>query len=276
MDTAVTYGTLNYVAPDSERNRLYVANGGHLTTTRYAPATVPIASGRHRAAGFSLDTSGFTLLEHDSAVTDFTDPAQLDGIYAGEARDLVRQVTQADEVISVGWVIRNSAPALPEGQQPPAPDVHVDIHPGRADARLAAASPRAGQPYKRAITTSLWRAFSPPPQDWPLALLDYRSVGDGEGVANLLLFVERLPDPGSIPDIPDPGSQPAGTVFQHRPGHRWWYFPDMHRGEALLFKLHDTDHSVAWRVPHTAFRDMSAVGAHPRCSVELRAIAFFY
>jgi hypothetical protein len=268
--------TLNYVAPDSARNRLYVANGGHMTTTRYAPATVPIASGRPYTALFSLDTSGFTLLDHRSAVSDFADPEQLDAIYTGEARELVRQVTHADEVVCLGWVIRSSAPQLPEGQQPPAPDVHVDIHPGRADARLAAASPRPGQQYTRAITTSLWRAFSPPPQDWPLALLDYRSVDDDEGVVNLLLFVDQLPDPGAIPDIPEPDSQPAGTVFQHRPGHRWWYFPDMHPGEALLFKLHDTDHSVAWRVPHTAFRDQSVMNATPRCSVEIRTIAFFY
>ena len=137
-------------------------------------------------------------------------------------------------------------------------------------------SPRRGEPYKRAIVTSLWRAFSPPPQDWPLALLDYRSVSDDEGVVNLLLFVESLPDPGDVPDIEDPDSGPAGSVFEYRPGHRWWYFPSMRAGEVLLFKLHDTDHSVAWRAPHTAFHDASAAGAFPRQSVELRSIAYFY
>jgi hypothetical protein len=38
--------TLNYLAPGSTRNRLYVALGGHLTTTEYAPTTVTIANGR--------------------------------------------------------------------------------------------------------------------------------------------------------------------------------------------------------------------------------------
>src|SRR5215470_4877652 len=76
--------TLNYVAPDSARNRLYVAPGGHMTTTRYAPATVPIRNGRPHAADFGLDRSGFTLLEHESAVTDFSDPAQLDETYTTE------------------------------------------------------------------------------------------------------------------------------------------------------------------------------------------------
>jgi hypothetical protein len=49
----------------------------------------------------------------------------------------------------------------------------------------------------------------------------------------------------------------------------------MHSGEALLIKLHDTDHTVAWRAPHTSFRDASAARASPRESVELRTVAYF-
>ena len=120
------------------------------------------------------------------------------------------------------------------------------MHPGRADDRMTAASPR-GEPYKRAIMTSLWRTFSPPPQDWPLALLDYRSVDDAEGEPNLLLFVDKLPDPDDVPEIDDPDSMPAGSIFAPAPRHRWWFFPDLTADEALLFKLHDSDHSVAWR-----------------------------
>jgi hypothetical protein len=58
--------------------------------------------------------------------------------------------------------------------------------------------------------------------------------------------------------------------------HRWWYFPGMHAGEALLLKLCDTDHSVAWRAPHSAFRDPSVTPPHSRESVELRTVAFFF
>jgi hypothetical protein len=275
MDDGVT-ATLNYVDPASQRNRLYVAPGGHMTTTRYAPAAVRIHDGRPHAGGFGLDTSGFALLRHASAVTGFRDPAQLDGRYAGEVKDAVQQATGADEVVPLGWVLRTSASRIPDGHQPPAPDVHVDVHPGRADARMAAASPRPGQPYRRAILTSLWRAISPPPQDMPLALLDYRSVDDSEGVPNLLIFTQELPGPDDVPDIDDPGSHPAGSVFTHRQGHRWWYFPAMTPDEVLLFKLHDSDHSVAWRAPHTAFTDATVAGAHPRESVEFRTIAFFF
>jgi hypothetical protein len=266
--------TLNYLAPGSKRNRLYVALGGHLTTTEYAPTTVTITNGRPHVGDFGLDRSGFTLLSHRSRVADFADPGELDRVYAPEACDLVKRATGADEVVSLGWVIRRANMDL-DGAQPPAADVHVDMHPGRADARLRAASPRA-EAYRRAIMTSLWRAFSPPPQDWPLALLDYRSVDDAEGELNLLLFVDTLPDPASLPDIPDPDAEPAGSIFAHRPGHRWWFFPDLTASEALLFKLHDTDHSVPWRVPHTAFEAPYAARANPRASVEIRTIAFFY
>ncbi len=266
--------TLNYLAPWSTRNRLYVAQGGHMTTTQYAPQTVTINDGRPYRDDFSLDSSGFTLLEHRSIVTDFADATQLDGVYTAEVTDLVRQVTDADEVVPLGWVIRRATKEL-NGAQPPAPDVHVDMHPGRADARLTAASP-GGRPYRRALMTSLWRTFSQPPQDWPLAILDYRSVDDAEGEPNLLLFVDQLPDPDDVPDIDDPDSQPAGSIFLHRPAHRWWYFPGMRADEILLFKLHDTDHSIAWRAPHTAFHDQTTPGTHPRESVEFRTIAFFY
>ncbi|HEX7163204.1 MAG TPA: CmcJ/NvfI family oxidoreductase [Trebonia sp.] len=266
--------TLNYLRPGSKRNRLYVAPGGHLTTTEYAPTTVTIANGRPHTDGFGLDRTGFTLLRHTSAVDDFGDPAQLDGMYRAEAGELVRQALGADEIVTLGWVIRRASQAL-DGAQPPASDVHVDIHPGRTHDRMSAASPR-GEPYKRAVMTSLWRAFSPPPQDWPLALLDYRSVDDTEGEPNLLLFVDTLPDPDNVPEIEDPDARPAGSIFAPRPQHRWWFFPDLTADEALLFKLHDTDHSVAWRVPHTAFETPYAAAANPRESVEFRTIAFFY
>jgi hypothetical protein len=273
QDTAVS-ATLNYLRPGSKRNRLYVAPGGHLTTTQYEPTTVTVTNGRPHVDDFGLDRSGFTLLRHASAVDDLGDPAKLDGTYAAEAAELVRQALGADEVVTLGWVIRRASQAL-DGAQPPASDVHVDMHPGRAHDRMTTASPRP-EPYRRAVMTSLWRAFSPPPQDWPLALLDYRSVGDAEGEPNLLLFVDKLPDPDDVPDIEDPDSMPAGSIFAPAPHHRWWFFPDLTADEVLLFKLHDSDHSVAWRCPHTAFEAPYAAAANPRESVELRTIAFFY
>jgi hypothetical protein len=49
----------------------------------------------------------------------------------------------------------------------------------------------------------------------------------------------------------------------------------MHHGAVLVLELHDSDHSVAWRVPHTAFHDPSVRHRAPRESIESRSMAFF-
>ncbi len=272
------WGTVNYLAPGSVRNRLYVAPGDQRATARYEPHRVFIADGRAHRDDLTLDAAGFTLLDHRTAVRALDNPAVLDGGYTGEALTLIRALTGADHVVSLGWMMRRTT-ADRGGALPPAPDVHVDLHSTEIAHRYAGVHARVPLPkpgtYRRAVWTSLWRAFSSPPQDWPLALCDYRSTDDAEdGTPNLLFRVPALPDPGE-PDAPDEAAESAASLFHANPGHRWWYFPGMHRGEALLIKLHDTDHTVAWRAPHTSFRDTAAAGASPRESVELRTVAYF-
>jgi hypothetical protein len=49
----------------------------------------------------------------------------------------------------------------------------------------------------------------------------------------------------------------------------------MTRDEIILLKFHDSDRSVAWRTPHTAFWDTSFPDRKERSSIELRSVAFF-
>jgi len=271
------WGTVNYLAAGSTRNRLYVAPGEQRATARYEARRVRISDGRPHRDDLTLDTAGFTLVDHQTSVPGLDNPAALDGAYTGEARALVRALTGADHVVSLGWMMRRTTQDR-GGALPPAPDVHVDLHTTEIAHRYARVHARSALPapgtYRRAVWTSLWRAFSAPPQDWPLAVCDYRSTDDAEdGVPNLLFRVPALPDPG-LPDAPDDEAESAASLFHYNAAHHWWYFPGMHAGEALLIKLHDTDHSVAWRAPHTSFRD-DAAGAQPRESVELRTVAYF-
>jgi hypothetical protein len=276
--------TLNYLAPGSAVNRLYVAPGDQLATTRYEPRTVEVSNGRPRRKQFTLDGTGFTLADHRSALTGpdgtgLADTTALDEIYTPEALGLVRKLTGADHVVSLGWMMRRTGTQR-NGALPPAPDVHTDLHTCAIARRYAEVHAKSPLPPEgscwRAVYTSLWRAFSPPPQDWPLALCDYRSVGDDEGTPNLLFRVRELPAPEQAETAADDAeAESAASVFEYRPAHRWWYFPGMHAGEVLIIKLHDTDHSVAWRAPHTSFHDTTTPGTHPRESVELRTVAFF-
>jgi hypothetical protein len=75
--------------------------------------------------------------------------------------------------------------------------------------------------------------------------------------------------------MPEDAPGTSGFEFHHRAGHQWWYFPGMTRDEILFFTLNDSDHSRAWRVPHSAFHDKTAQATGPRHSVEFRTIAYF-
>jgi hypothetical protein len=191
--------TVDYLVPSSRINRRYVAPGAELNTGRYAPSRVFIRNGRPVRGALGLDKQGFVLAEHPSLVANFKDKGQVDAVYSGEVLQIVKALTGADLVAPLGYVLRTSGTTCSD-TQPPASEVHVDMTTDRA-VRLAAATFEknfAGRPgFGRFIASSLWRAFSPPPQDWPLAVCDGTSVADDEGVPNVMVRLAELPDPDS-------------------------------------------------------------------------------
>lgn len=281
---------ITYLEPGTAVNRRFVASGVEVNTGTYRPYPVTVHDGRPFAERFTLDRNGFTLARHHSLVKDFMDKAEVDAVYPDEAIELIRQLTGASHVFPQGWMVRTSAD-LPRARekvvgythsgsvQPPAGEAHVDFIPDYAEAmareRFERSFPGA-QPYRRFMATSLWRCFSEPPQDWPLALCDAASVGWDEGVSNRLVVVDEIPDrAGQLAPIPGEDKLPAAAIFHFNPNHYWWYFSNMNRDEVLLFKFHDSDPNVARRVPHTAFFDPTFPDARPRCSIEFRSLAYF-
>jgi hypothetical protein len=270
-------GELQYLAPGSTILRRFTAPGESVNTGTYETHTVPIRDGRPVQDDFHLDTHGFEIVRHPSAVSDFTDRDEVDAVYVPEVIGFVRERTGADAVASRGWVTRRSAAPAENAAQPHAALVHIDYGPEGAAMtaeRVYAEQFPDGPGYRRAVATSVWRVFSAPPQDWPLALCDFRSVGEGDGLHNQLYFVDRVPE-DPFADVDESQMVTSGSEFHFSPGHEWWYFPDMTRDELLFFVFHDTDHSRAWRVTHTAFRDPTVHTTVPRHSIEFRTFAFF-
>jgi len=281
---------INYLAPGSFVNRRFVAPGKEVNTGSYRPYPVRIHDGRTITSQFTLDRNGFVLAEHESVVVDFTDTSEVEAAYPREAEAVVQSLTGANFVTSRGWMVRTSAPIAAGarktvgyqhhgGIQPPAGEAHVDFMPETAEA-MAAATYRErfphASPYHRFMITSLWRCFSDPPQDWPLAVCDGRSVGNDEGTPNTLVVVDEIPDYETmVGHWPAEKLGPSAAVFLFNPAHCWWYFSAMHCNEVILLKFHDSDRTTAWRVPHTAFHDPSFAHARPRQSIELRSIAYF-
>ena len=223
-----------------------------------------------RAREPTLDGAGFTLIPHRSAVGDFADRAALEALHRGEIIALVQELSGADLVL-VGspGILRFSERAPQSGvldNSRPARFAHVDV----SDATAAAFAQRAAPPGRqlaRFVHYNVWRALSPPPQDVPLAVCDARTVSATDLIAADAVF----DSPGK------PEWSFEGLVLAHAPAHRWCWFPDMHRDEALIFKTHDSDRSRAHCVPHVAF-DHSACPAHaaPRASIEMRALALWF
>ncbi|MDB5682455.1 MAG: hypothetical protein JWM38_1169 [Sphingomonas bacterium] len=280
---------LNYLLPGPDINRRFVSAGVEVNTGSYGPYPVTIRDGRDIRDHFTLDRQGFVLANRPSAVRDFYDKAEVDRIYPAEVAEAVKAETGASFVAPMGWMIRNSGDIAgyqkqdgpyvhAGGVQPPAGEVHIDTEPSRADRAARALYDRVrpdGPGYHRFIYSSFWRTFTDPPQDCPLAVCDHRSVGDDEGTPNVLYIVDEIPEGDArFAAMPD-ADRPAAAVFRHNPDHRWWYFSNMTRDEAILLKFHDSDHSVAWRTPHTAFWDPSFADRKVRASIECRSVAFF-
>jgi hypothetical protein len=269
--------TIDYLVPTSRINRRFWAPGKEFNTGEYASYPVTIRNAR-LAPRFTLDEHGFCLAQHPTAIADWDTQYGADSAYALEVAELARALTGADLVIPLGGMLRSSGATSPT-VQPPAAEAHVDFTQRCAERRAAALYRQAypeGSGYRRFIGFSLWRALSPPPQDMPLALCEGRSVRADEGTHNTKVDVAEIPS-GDALYAPIEGEEDmvAATIFHYSPGHRWWYFPDMEPHEVIFIKLYDSDHSKAWRCPHTAFRDTTRPDAHLRRSMEFRALAYF-
>lgn len=282
---------IRYLAEGEYVTRRYVSQGAEMNTGEYADYECVVRDGMPIRDHFTLDVHGFALGRHRSAVADFHDKPAVDALYLDEVEELVTRLCGATRTAAQGWMIRTSADLTERakqkvegyqhsgGIQPPAGEAHVDYNEvtgRRAAARVYADRFPDGPGYKRYICFSLWRTFSPGPQDWPLAVCDGRTVRDEETASNTLFVVDEFPV-GDALTAPVEGEDQmiAATIFRHRDKHRWWYFSNMAADDVLLFKFQDSDHSVTWRCPHTAFHDTSLPDAKTRSSIEVRCIAFF-
>lgn len=267
-----------YLDPRSTLLRQFISPGAVVSTADTEERRVTVRDGRPVEDSFDLDVHGFELRRHQTAVTDLTDPGQLEAVYVPEVCRLVQERLGADQVLSRGWELRRSVDPAAHDAQPPAGGVHVDYAPEHVPGMVARAYARHfpdGPGFRRAVVTSTWRVFSPPPQDWPLALCDSRTVAAEDGAPVTTYFVETLPED---PFGPVDHLKPVGSSWRirHDAAHQWWYFPGMSRDEVLLIQLGDTDRDAARAAPHAAFADPTAHGAVPRHSIELRTFAYFH
>ena len=225
----------------------------------------------------SLDHEGFVLVLHTSKVENFDlieeDPAT-DQVYNDEMAALLREVTGGTFAMMLGTGKKRYGESrvdlhakLPNAK--PARYAHADntdISAQQLFEHIAAASGGQLPENARWAMYNMWRAVTPPPQDFPLAVCDARSITSDDEVA--VTAVTTTLGAGDL--------RHDTTGYLHNPAHRWHYYPNMTRDEVIVFKAHDSLEGVARRVPHTAFTDPSCPSGTPtRASVEARGLVIF-
>ncbi|MDM0059074.1 CmcJ/NvfI family oxidoreductase [Variovorax fucosicus] len=262
---------LNYLAPGVTRPVNYTfepPEGIPWNTGELSPEPVVIHDGRSLAAlgELSLDRSGFSHLEHRSALTDFSDDAAIRTVYYPESAELLRAATGAEKVVVFDHTLRDSANGSRATKElrEPVRRVHNDqtfvSGPRRVRDHLPAHEATQRLKHRFAII-NLWRPLATVEQ-LPLALCDARSIAPADLVPSDLVYPDKVGETYS---------------FLHNPKHRWYWFPHLRSDEALLLKIYDSrEDGTARLTAHTAFiHPDTAPDAPPRRSIELRALVFW-
>ena len=232
--------------------------------------TVTINDMRASAENLSIESQGFELRRHETAVADLYDDDAIASVYNPEIEALLKQATGVDRVAIFDHTRRSDSAggaANPGGQRGPASRVHVDYTvksgPVRAGdalgydevARILGNGGRIAQ-------INVWRPIKGPVRRTPLALADARSIGPDELVATEQVFPDRV-----------------GEIYQlaHGDGQRWYWASDMKPDEVILIKGWDSlDDGRAQFTPHGAFAlPGQDPEAPPRESIETRTYVVF-
>ncbi len=228
---------------------------------------VNMRNGRLLRDTLSLETQGFEFVDHPTAVKDFFDADEIKSVYYPEIETLVKQRTGASRVVIFDHTLRSGDQATREEKliREPVMSVHNDYTEWSAPQRvrdLLPADEAEALLKKRFAIVQVWRAIRLPIESNPLAIADARSLATGDLIASERRYPDRV-----------------GETYQvsYNPDHEWFYFPNMRRDEALVFKVYDSEKDGRARfTAHSSFDDpTSAADAAPRESIEIRTIAFF-
>jgi hypothetical protein len=268
---AYVEAVVNYVKPTPDKPRSYafiLPPGDPRANALNDPHTVRIRDMRPIAEDISLDRQGFALRSHRSAVTDFADEDELRHIYYPEVERLIAQATGGKRVVTFDHTIRRRVRGLADrtaaAPRQPSTQIHGDYSAASGPQRLRDVLGKEAEVLlkQRFAIVNAWRPIRGPLRDAPLAMCDVRSVAPGDLVAADLIYRDRNGE---------------NYLMRYRPGHRWFYAPDMSADEVMLLKCYNSAEDGRSRfVPHTSFDDPTAPpDILPRESIELRTFVFY-
>ena len=239
----------------------------------------------------ALGSAGFTLVDHVSAITDWSNDEALASTYHDEVCDVIKRLTCAAHVFgnketlisrcegsstqdgpvhmvhhdfapemkrACEWAIRGKKPKRSSWstEQRIAWEINQQfIGKDSLPERMAAAGITAQElAQSRVLVLHTWRPTTDGPlQRCPLTIADRRTVSAAE-LANGCL-----------------GEAYYGLT--RRRGQKFYYYPGQTQDELLVFVGYDSDAAEHAPCAHSAFEDNTAPpDAAPRCSIEMRCL----
>jgi len=266
---------VEFLSRRTERPIYYASSAGRNATHQIDQpmniVAVEVEDARRRAeAGapreFGQHPSGFDLLSCQTRVDNFLDSKQIASVYEPEVVEFLKRVTGGYRVHIFDHTVRASDPDLREQKnlREPATLVHNDYTPnsGFVCLRENLGADADELARGRFQIVNVWRPLTDPVEDYPLALVDARSLK-----AENLVDTERRA-PNHVGEI---------QLALHHPRQRWFYYSAMRPPEVLLFKTFDSIAGGGQPCSiHTAIHLPAAPpDAQPRESVETRAFVFY-
>lgn len=261
---------LNYLVDTGEKPVTHTTKPGttpEQRTGKYEQRTVTIQDGRPLIDQFSLEREGFVFVNHETKVKDFYNEEEVRSVYYPEMEQLVKDLSGASRVLIFDHTLRAEDDEIRQEKKvrEPVRRVHNDYTEWSGPQRVRDLLPpeEAEELLKhRFAVIQTWRPIRKPVQTAPIAIADSMSLETKD-----LIPAERR--------YPDRVGETYHIMFN--PSHRWYYFPEMRRNEALVFKCYDSLRDGRSRFSaHSAFEDPnSPPDAPPRESIEIRTLAFF-
>ena len=265
---------LAYLHPSAERPHTYMyepPNGEPWQNCEFDARPTSIGDARALPHPASLHREGFELREAPSRVPDFRDDDAVKKLYYPEVAELALSATGGTRAVVFDHLVRKreaGRPALTigrrgNGEQPAANGrIHNDYTEDSGRKRLPLVLGQGMPAVRRYSIVNVWRSIKAPIVHTPLAVCDARSIAARELVAAEVRYPAR-----------------TGEIYfvEHSPRHRWYYFSEMDRHEALIFKQYDSQVSgVARFAPHSAF-DLPDIppDAPLRESIEARCLVVY-
>lgn len=227
---------------------------------------VTIRNARPIVDELSLDREGFTLVQHNLPSANQDDSEITCHKHLEEIAAFIKEYFNASWVVPrregaiVQSASRSSIPAAMKIGEP----ARIDCAPIASPMLAALENQAQGIPirsYSRLMIIHSWRALSPPPQAFSLAICDAATVLDTDFVV--------------LDHTSDVGVQYKSCVLNYNPHGRWYCFPEMTLDELILFKDYDSEENCNARTAHAMLRNRRGyLNAKPRGS--MKASFFVY